>query len=224
MRGVLLAVALFFATGLLQPAVFTDAVSRTGGYLFEMLTVMPLVFLFMVLIEVWVPRQTIVAALGERSGFRGLLAALAVGSLSAGPIYAAFPLAAMLRDKGASVFNVTLILGAWAVIKVPMLANEARFLGGAFMGTRWILTVPSIILLSLVVARLMPSWETSDDREDGPLAVDAGACVGCGRCASRFADAFEMDGAVARVRDEQAARRQGGEAITLCPVGAISRA
>ena len=29
--------------------------------------------------------------------------------------------------KGASISNIVIILSAWAVIKVPMLANEAKF-------------------------------------------------------------------------------------------------
>ena len=98
-------------------------------YLKEMLIIMPIVIIFTILINAWIPKELISKNLGEYSGFKGTVFALLMGMLSTGPIYAAFPIAAVLRKKGASIQNVVIILSAWAVIKLPMLINEVKFLG-----------------------------------------------------------------------------------------------
>ena len=40
--------------------------------------------------------------------------------------------------------SIIIILSSWAVIKIPMLLNEAKFLGAKFMIIRWLLTVIAI--------------------------------------------------------------------------------
>jgi hypothetical protein len=42
--------------------------------------------------------------------------------------------------------NLVIILSAWAVIKVPMLLNELKFLEFEFMAVRWVLTVIAIVV------------------------------------------------------------------------------
>jgi hypothetical protein len=39
-----------------------------------------------------------------------------------------------------SISNIVIILSTWAVIKVPMLLNESKFLGTKIMFNRWVLT------------------------------------------------------------------------------------
>ena len=109
-------------------------------YIKEMLIIMPVILLLTSLIEAWVPKKTIQNALGEGSGFKGTIYSFLLGSFSADPIYAAFPVCKMLLKKGASVSNIVVMLSTWAVIKIPMLANETKFLGPKFMVIRWVLT------------------------------------------------------------------------------------
>jgi uncharacterized membrane protein YraQ (UPF0718 family) len=72
-----------------------------------------------------------------------------------GPIYAAFPFCIMLHKKGASIKNIVIILSSWAVIKIPMLLNEVKFLGIKFMVFRWILTVIAIVIFSWITSKIV---------------------------------------------------------------------
>ncbi len=122
----------------LMPDKATTAIKNSIFYLIEMFEVLPVIFLLTVVIEALVPKEWIIKHFGEKSGFFGNILSLVLGSISAGPIYAAFPISKMLMTKGASVANIVIILSSWAVIKIPMLANEAKFLGVTFMSIRWV--------------------------------------------------------------------------------------
>lgn len=149
-RLLLVTVAAYLVVLFYDPDTFMGALKLTSGYIKEMLQVMPAVFVLTALIATWVPRNVIATNLGDSSGLRGMLASIVIGSLSAGPIYAAFPIAQALLQKGAGIGNVVIIISAWAVIKVPMLAVEARFLGVPFMALRYLWTVPSIFLMGVL--------------------------------------------------------------------------
>jgi uncharacterized membrane protein YraQ (UPF0718 family) len=111
------------------------------------------VAVLMGLFEVWVPKQLIGKYLGRESGWKGVLLALLFGTAPTGPLYVAFPIAAMLLKKGASPLNVIILLDAWAAIKIPQLLIEARFLGPSFMLVRLALTVPSAILMGWLIQK-----------------------------------------------------------------------
>ena len=150
-----LVAAVYALLFLISPQKAVDAFQSSLYYLWEMVQVLPVIFVFTVVIEAWIPKSVIMKGLGEKSGVRGWLLSLALGSLSAGPIYAAFPIGKMLMNKGASVNNLVILLSSWAVIKVPMLANEAKFLGAQFMAVRWVLTVSAIFLMAWVMGRFI---------------------------------------------------------------------
>jgi uncharacterized membrane protein YraQ (UPF0718 family) len=135
--------------------VFFSSLLNGGNYFVEMMKVMPVVFIFTVLIDVWIPRKVITSYLGDGSKRKGIVISFLVGMLSTGPIIVAFPVVKMLFKKGASIENVVIILSAWSVIKVPMLFNEIKFLGFEFMFVRWILTVVGIIFIAKLTSKLM---------------------------------------------------------------------
>lgn len=202
------------------------AIKNTGYYLKEMLIIMPVVFLLTALIDAWIPKDLIIKSLGEKSGLKGSFIALGLGSISAGPIYAAFPVAKTLLKKGASVSNIVVILSAWAVVKIPMLANEAKFLSPKFMVTRWIFTVISIIIMGYIVSKLVKREEIplrEDFLKRGEVKVDTNTCIGCGLCVKMAPDYFVMNDKKA-VRIKDISKKQGQEAIDAmekCPVNAI---
>ena len=131
------------------------ALSNSLYYIKEMLVVMPVIFLLTIAIDVLVPRESIVKHFGEGAGFRGNIFALVLGSISAGPIYAAFPICKMLLKKGASISNIVIVLSAWAVVTLPMLANEVKFLGFEFMALSWVLTVISILFIGWLTEKVL---------------------------------------------------------------------
>lgn len=168
------------------------ALGNSTYYLIEMAQILPVIFMLTVAIDVLIPKEWIVKRLGNQSGMSGAVLALAFGSLSAGPIYAAFPIAKTLHKKGASVGNVVIILSAWAVIKVPMLANEAKFLGPDFMVVRWLLTVAFIFAIALIMEKIhiKIKHEVTIVKED--VVVKQDYCIGCTACAKSFPEIFVM--------------------------------
>jgi len=116
----------------------------------EMAFVLPALMILMGLFAIWVDRRIVVKYLGKGSGTSGLFLAIILGALPTGPLYIAFPLAAMLLKKGARVANVVLFLSAWACIKLPQELMELQFLGWEFMLLRLGLTVAVLIPMALL--------------------------------------------------------------------------
>jgi uncharacterized membrane protein YraQ (UPF0718 family) len=75
------------------------SVKNSMYYIIEMLQIMPVVFILTSIIEAWVPRKIIVNGFGEKAGIKGTVFSFLLGSFSAGPIYAAFPICKMLLKK-----------------------------------------------------------------------------------------------------------------------------
>lgn len=135
------------------------ALKTAAGFLLEMAQILPPVTLLSAVTAVWMPKETVIALLGRASGIKGKLLSLFIGTIAAGPVYAAFPLCTVLLSKGASVSNITLILGAWAVIKLPMVLIEMKYLGFAFTGIRYAVALPLLILTSVLMEKLVPQPE-----------------------------------------------------------------
>jgi uncharacterized membrane protein YraQ (UPF0718 family) len=135
------------------PAQAAPVIRNTWDYLVEMVVILIPVAVMMGLFEVWVPKQLIGKYLGRESGWKGILLALLFGTAPTGPLYVAFPIAAMLLKKGASPLNVVVFLNTWAAIKIPQLLVEAKFLGPSFMLVRLALTVPAAILMGWLIQK-----------------------------------------------------------------------
>ncbi len=117
----------------------------------EMLFILPPIFLLLGLLDVWVPRDTMVKFMGKGSGLKGFLLAFFLGSAAAGPLYVVFPIAAAFMRKDVGFFNILILVGAWSTTKIPMLLFEYSALGSRFMLTRLILNIPVIIVMALVI-------------------------------------------------------------------------
>ena len=223
----ILIAAAYGAAFLFRPDMGVASLKNSVYYIKEMLIIMPVVFVLTALLDMWVPKKKIVNLLGSESGAKGVLFSLLLGSVSAGPVYAAFPLCVMLHKKGASVRNLVVLLSAWAVIKIPMLLNEMKFLGLKFMAIRWVLTVAAIVVFSWITAKIVKDRDLTDDgnRQSG-LSIDRDACIGCSLCANIAPELFEIRSRKAALKDcggapDAALLTRAAEA---CPVKAIGRA
>jgi len=157
---------LYGITLIINSDTFMKSLNITLGYLKEMVQILPAVFVISGLITVWAPRKTITKFLGKDSKIKGNLLAMVLGSVSAGPIYAAFPIAFSLINKGASVLNIVILISTWAVIKVPMLLVEAKFLGANFMIVRALITIPSIFIIGYLTSRFVKKEDLLDSEEN----------------------------------------------------------
>ncbi|MBC7335146.1 MAG: permease [Clostridia bacterium] len=132
---------------------------RTGSIVLEMLGVLPPIFVLLGLLEVWVPRETVIRFLGEKSGFVGISLSFLLGAAAAGPLYAAFPVAATMLRKGARFTNVLILLYAWSTLKLPMFLFETSALGADFSVTRMLINVPGIAALAWLTNLLVGRTE-----------------------------------------------------------------
>ena len=119
----------------------------------EMLLIIPPIFILLGLLDIWVPRETMMKYMGEGSGLKGIALAFFIGSAAAGPLYGAFPVAAVFMKKGVKFQNVLIFLGAWSTTKIPMFLFEYGALGARFALTRLLVDIPGIILISSLMAK-----------------------------------------------------------------------
>ncbi len=154
-----LALAGLGALSLAAPGLGRAAVATIGYGLREMLLVIPPVFVLLGLLDVWVPRETMMRFMGPGSGLRGGALAFVLGSAAAGPLYAAFPIASVLMKKGTSLVNVLIFIGAWSTTKIPMFLFEYSALGARFAVTRLLVDIPGIVIIALVLKRLLTPAE-----------------------------------------------------------------
>lgn len=131
----------------------------------------------------------------------------------------------MLHKKGASIRNIIIILSSWAVIKVPMLLNETKFLGPKFMIIRWILTVIAIIIFSWIAAKMLKDEDLPEETATKTgLSLNRDACMGCTLCVKSYSEVFEIQGKKAMVKTHNKTtidKERLQNTIKACPVNAI---
>jgi len=118
-----------------------------------MLKILPCAFILIGLFEVWVKKETVEKHLGEESGIRGYLWSVLLAGATVGGLYVAFPVAYYLYGKGAKLSVIFTYIGASAICRVPMTIFEASFMGIKFSTIRLLLSVPLVIVTSMLLAR-----------------------------------------------------------------------
>lgn len=119
--------------------------------LLQMISVLPPVMILLGLIDVWIPREVLIKYMGENSGITGVALSIIIGSIAAGPMYAAFPFTIILLKKGAKFSNVIIFMNAWCVTKIPTLLFEVSSLGFKFTIVRLLIDLPGVILMGYLV-------------------------------------------------------------------------
>ncbi|MDD3057734.1 MAG: permease [Sphaerochaeta sp.] len=158
-RAFLLVSVVLLGLSLLDRELGQQVYDTTAYQLREMILVIPPIFILLGLLDIWVPKQTMVRFMGEGSGLKGVLLALFIGSAAAGPLYGAFPVAAVFMKKGVKLSNILIFLGAWSTTKIPMLLFEFTALGVPFALTRLLVNLPGIIIIAAILEKLMSQKE-----------------------------------------------------------------
>ncbi len=135
---------------------------HTFSNVYQMLGVIPPIFILLGLLDVCVPRVTMMRYVGPGSDVRGALISLALGAMAAGPLYGAFPVAAAMAHKGASLTNILILVGSWSTLKIPMFLFEMGALGSTFAITRALVDIVGIFVMAWVIEQLMSSNEKAD--------------------------------------------------------------
>ena len=99
-------VILFLAT----PDKANQAIKSSGNVFLSMLIPLALVFIIMLLINLFLKPAAVARFLGKGSGVKGIVLAAVAGIISTGPIYAWYPLLKDLKDKGAGESSIAIFL------------------------------------------------------------------------------------------------------------------
>lgn len=121
----------------------------------ELLKVVPFAFVLVGLFEVWIKREAVEKHLGKESGIRGYIWAVLLAGTVVGGLYVAFPVAYSLYKKGARLSVIFTYIGASAIARVPMTIFEASFLGVKFTAIRLFISLPLVILSSILLERYL---------------------------------------------------------------------
>ena len=121
----------------------------------EMIIILPPIFVLMGLLDEWVPKDVMSKYMGEGSGLKGVLISIFIGSAAAGPLYGAFPVAAVFMKKGVKLTNIFIFIGAWSTTKIPMFLFELSSMGSKFAITRLIISIPGIFIISYLLNYLL---------------------------------------------------------------------
>jgi uncharacterized membrane protein YraQ (UPF0718 family) len=149
---------IFIGLAITQPDTAIRSSLVMWDYFKEMAFILPPVFILMGLMEVWIPKNQIQKWMGNKSGIKGMIMALVLGTLPTGPLYVAFPMTATLIRKGASYTNMIIFLGSWAALKIPQLMIEVEFLGWQFAVTRFVLTLTSLIMIGMFIEVILKRY------------------------------------------------------------------
>lgn len=166
-RLFLVVMAVNLALVLWDPLLTGLSLTNSRDFMVEVLLILPPVMVLMGLLDAWVPRQLVEVHLGRAAGWRGAGLAMLLGTSAAGPLYAAFPIARALGNKGARLANVVIFLGTWAAIKLPMLIIESSFLGMRFALLRLAFTVPCVLAVGYLIERILSAGTVPETAGQG---------------------------------------------------------
>lgn len=126
-------------------------------YLFakDMLLILPPAFVLIGLFDVWAKRETIEKHFGETSGSRGYVWSILLAATTVGGVFVAFPVANALYHKGARYSMIMTYLTAASLVMIPMSIMEATILGVKFTLIRLLVSLPLVIVFSVVLEKLL---------------------------------------------------------------------
>lgn len=123
-------------------------------FLIDMLKIVPLTFILIGLFDVWIKKETIEKHLGDNSGIKGYFWIILLAGTTVGGLFVALPVSGALKQKGAKLSIIFTYLGTAAICRVPMTAFEINFLGLKFTLIRLIVSIPLIIISSILLAKI----------------------------------------------------------------------
>lgn len=153
-KWAMLVVACVYGLYLYQPNIALNTLSVAFSDAKIILSILPPVLILVGLLDVWVPKETVIRYMGGDSGIKGLLFAFFLGAIAAGPLFMAFPIAAMLAGKGARLANILFFIGIWTSVKLPMLLFEYTFFKGTFTTIHAVVNIIVFLLGSFLIEKM----------------------------------------------------------------------
>jgi len=133
----------------------SETVNNFWTFSTQMAKILPCAFVLIGLFEVWVRKETVERHLGRGAGPLCYLWAVLLAATTVGGIYVALPVAHSLYRKGAKLGVIFTYVGASAICRIPMTVFEASFLGVKFTAVRFSVSLPLLILTSILLGRYL---------------------------------------------------------------------
>ena len=130
------------------------ALNSSGKVLLSMLIPLILIFVIMLLINLFVKPAKVAKFLGKDSGIKGTALSAAAGIISTGPIYAWYPLLKDLKEKGAENYSISVFLYNRAV-KPFLLPVMVDYFGWLYVIILIILTFLASIFIGYSISIFM---------------------------------------------------------------------
>lgn len=132
------------------------AIYSSGNVFLNMLIPLGLVFVIILLINLFLKPAAVARFLGKGSGIKGIALSAASGIISTGPIYAWYPLLKDLKEKGAGESSIAIFLYNRAV-KPFLLPVMISYFGWLYAVTLIILTILGSVVIGISVDILPPA-------------------------------------------------------------------
>lgn len=149
--GVLVAYGVLFA---IMPEKASIGLKSSGSIILNMLVPLSLVFILMLVFNLFLKPAQIVKFFGREAGIKGVILSAAAGIISTGPIYAWYPLLKDLREKGAANSFLAIFLGNRAV-KPFLLPIMISYFGWIYVLILTVFTVLGSIVVGYFVGALV---------------------------------------------------------------------
>jgi len=155
---------LYAVAGFFSHTVALDALCTFRSLLIRIVPVLLLVFGLLFLASLFLERAWLVRHLGRASGIGGWALTVLCGILSAGPLYAWYPLLGELKKKGVNGALIAAFLYSRA-LKLPLLPLMVHYFGLAYTGVLSVCIVAFSVVSGLLMKRVY-DVEVSTDMED----------------------------------------------------------
>ena len=126
-------------------------------YLFakDMVLILPPAFILIGLFDVWAKREVIEKHFGKSASFKGYIWSILLAATTVGGTFVAFPVANALYHKGARYSMIMTYVTSASLVMIPMSIMEAAILGPRFTAVRILVSLPLVILGSLIIEKLL---------------------------------------------------------------------
>jgi uncharacterized membrane protein YraQ (UPF0718 family) len=129
-------VCIAYFNGQVQDATFLNRPLRMTV---EIIPLLLFAFIIAGMIQIILPRETLVRWIGEESGFRGLLIGSVAGGLTLGGPYVSLPVCAGLLRAGSGIGTMVAFLTGWSLLGISRIPMEIAILGWKF----WLIRIAS---------------------------------------------------------------------------------
>ncbi|MGM0419983.1 MAG: permease [Bacillota bacterium] len=120
----------------------------------DMILILPPAFIIIGLFEIWVEKETIEKNFGAASGIKKHIYAILLAATTVGGTFVAFPVANSLYHKGADYSSIFTYITSASLVMIPMSIMEASILGLEFTLIRIGVSLPLVILSSIILASI----------------------------------------------------------------------